>query len=132
MKTSIISNLFCAAALTLSLASFTTDKKKNSEEKETASRATIQASLYKLSDSNKVKLSVDKSTGDKLKITLKDKTGRLYYTEVYNEDDSRYRRVFDLNDMNDGKYTFELFYNKQKVVKTIEIQSKNDKYISLN
>lgn len=131
MKISLISNFLCAAAYTLSLASFTTDK-KNSEEKEKASRTTIQASLYKLAESNKVKLSVDKSSDDKLKIILKDNSGRLYYSEVYNNKDSKYRRVFDLNDMNDGKYTFELFYNKQKVVKTVEIQSKNDKYISLN
>ena len=132
MKISLISNFLCAAAYTLSLASFTTDKKKSHEESETAGRTTIQASLYKLADSNKVKLSVDKSDDDKLKITLKDKSGQLYYSEVYNEKDSKYRRVFDLNDMNDGKYTFELFYNKQKVTKTVEIQSKNDKYISLN
>ncbi|KAA6441664.1 hypothetical protein FEM33_01370 [Dyadobacter flavalbus] len=131
MKISLISNFLCAAAYTLSLASFTTDK-KNSEEKETAGRKTIQASLYKLAEGNKVKLSVDKSSDDKLKIILKDKNGHLYYSEVYNDKDSQYRRVFNLNDMNEGKYTFELFYNKQKVVKTIEIQSKNDKYISLN
>jgi len=132
MKISLISNFLCAAAITLSLASFTTDKKKNHEEKETAGRTTIQASLYKVAESNKVKLSVDKSSSDKLKITLKDNNGRLYYSEVYNENDSRYRRVFDLNEMNDGKYTFELIYNNQKVVKTVEIQSKSDKYISLN
>lgn len=131
MKISLISNFLCAAAYTLSLASFTTDKKKNPEKSETAGRSTIQASLYKVAESNKVKLSVDKSSDDKLKITLKDDNGRLYYSEVYNENDSRYRRVFDLNEMNDGKYTFELLYNNQKVVKTVEIQSTSDKQISL-
>ncbi|WP_439558273.1 hypothetical protein, partial [Dyadobacter sp.] len=103
MKISNISNLFCALALTLSLASFTTDKKKNLEDKE-AKAVAFDASLYKISDSNKVRLSVNKGTDDKVKVIVKDKAGNVYYSEVFNDKGSKYRRVFNLDEMGDGTY----------------------------
>lgn len=131
MKISNISNLFCALALTLSLASFTTDKKKNKEEKTTADAVVFDAALYKVKETNKVKLSVDKAANERLRIVLKDKGGRVFYSEVFNDKDAKYRRVFDLEEMNDGVYYFELFYNKKKLVKEVQIQSTSEKLISL-
>src|SRR5215217_1235331 len=109
MKISNISNLFCALALTLSLASFTTDKKKNKEEKTASDAVVFDAALYKVRETNKVKLSVDKAADERLRIVLKDKGGRVLYSEVFNDKDAKYRRVFDLEEMNDGVYYFELF-----------------------
>ena len=129
MKISNISNLFCALALTLSLASFTTDKKKITDEK--ANAVAFDAALYKVSQTNKVKLSVDKPADDKLRVILKDKAGKVYYNEVFTEKDSRYRRVFDLEEMNDGTYYFELYNKKNKLVKEVQIQSTSEKLISL-
>ncbi len=132
MKISNISNLFCAVALTLSLASFTTDKKKNSEEKETTNAVVFDAALYKVAQTNKVRLSVDKNAKDRLRVVLKDKLGKIYYSEVFNQRDSKYRRVFDLAEMNDGTYVFELYNNnKNKLVKEVQIQSNSEKLISL-
>ncbi|MCE6990407.1 hypothetical protein [Dyadobacter sp. CY323] len=129
MKISNVSNLFCALALTLSLASFTTDKKKSTDEK--ANAVTFDAALYKVSQTNKVKLSVDKPVDDKLRVILKDKAGKVYYNEVFSEKDSKYRRVFDLEEMNDGTYYFELYDKKNKLVKEVEIRSTSEKLISL-
>ncbi|WAC12131.1 hypothetical protein [Dyadobacter pollutisoli] len=131
MKISNFSNLFCAVALSLSLASFTTDKKKNNEEKETAGAVVFDAALYKVAQTNKVKLSVDKNAKDRLRVVLRDKAGKIYYSEMFNQRDSKYRRVFDLAEMNDGTYFFELFNNKTKLVKEVEIHSTNEKLISL-
>jgi hypothetical protein len=39
--------------------------------------------------------------------------------------------VFDLAEMNDGTYVFELFNNKTKLIKEVQIQSTNEKLISL-
>ncbi|MCF2486864.1 hypothetical protein [Dyadobacter sp. CY347] len=131
MKISNISNLFCALALTLSLASFTTDKKKNHEDKAASNAVTFDAALYKVKETNKVKLSVNKAADEKLRITLKDKGGNVFYSEVYDNNGSKYRRVFDLEEMNDGVYYFELFYNKEKLVKEVQIKSTSEKLISL-
>jgi hypothetical protein len=131
MKISNFSNLLYAVALTLSLASFTTDKKKNNEEKETAGAVVFDAALYKIAQTNKVKLSVDKNAKDRLRVILRDKGGKIYYSEMFNQKDSKYRRVFDLAEMNDGTYFFELFNNKVKLVKEVQIHSTNEKLISL-
>ncbi|SKC01280.1 hypothetical protein [Dyadobacter psychrophilus] len=131
MKISNISNLFCALALTLSLASFTTDKKKNKEEKAAPDAVVFDAALYKVKETNKVKLSVNKAADERLRIILKDKGGKVFYSEVFNDKDAKYRRVFDLEEMNDGVYYFELFYNKKKLVKEVQIQSTSEKLISL-
>lgn len=131
MKISIVSNLICAVALTLSLTSFAADKKKNNEEKETASAVTFDAALYKINNTNKVTLAVDKNANDRLRVVLKDKSGKIYYSEVFNERNSKYRRVFNLDEMGDGTYYFELFHKKNKLMKEVNIQSTNAKMISL-
>ncbi|ACT94116.1 hypothetical protein [Dyadobacter fermentans] len=130
MKISIASILTSAFAFTLSFTSFAADKKKNKEEKETAA-VTFDAALYKISDTNKVRLSVDKSQNERLRVVLKDKAGRIYYSEVYNERDTKYRRIFNLDEMGDGTYYFELSHKKDKKVKEVNIESSSSKMISL-
>ncbi|GGM99977.1 hypothetical protein GCM10010967_37550 [Dyadobacter beijingensis] len=131
MKISIVSILSCALALTLSFNSVAADKKKNKEEKETAKVLSFDAALYKISDTNKVRLSVDKKENERLRVVLKDKAGKIYYSEVFNDRDTKYRRVFNLDEMNDGKYYFELSHKKDKLVKEVNIESTNAKMISL-
>jgi lipopolysaccharide export LptBFGC system permease protein LptF len=131
MKISIVSILTGAFALTLSFTSFAADKKKNKEEKETASAVTFDAALYKIGDTNKVRLSVDKNANERLRVVLKDKAGKIYYSEVFNARDTKYRRVFNLDEMNDGTYYFEMSHKKDKKVKEVNIESTNSKMISL-
>ena len=132
MKISNISNLVGALALILSLASFTpSDKKKDREEKAAANAVVFDAAIYKVNNTSKVKLSVDKGADQKLRVLIKDMTGKLFYSEVFDTKDSRYRRVFDLEEMGDGVYSFELYHNKRKLVKQVEIESSSEKFISL-
>lgn len=131
MKISIFSILTSAFALTLSFTSFAADKKKNNEEKETAAAVAFDAALYKVGETNKVRLSVDKSANERLRVVLKDKAGKVYYSEVFNQRDTKYRRVFDLNDMTDGTYYFEVSHKKAKKVKEVNIESTSSKMISL-
>ncbi|TLU99057.1 hypothetical protein [Dyadobacter luticola] len=130
MKISIVSNLFCALALTLSLSSFAADK--TSKDEKNASAVSFDAALYKVAQTNKVKLSVDKNASDRLRVVLRDKAGKVYYSEVFNDKDAKYRRVFDLEEMTDGTYYFDLYNNnKAKLTKEVQIQSNNEKLISL-
>ena len=131
MKISNISNLFCALALTLSLTSFTMDKKVSKQEKEASKEVTLDAALYKVMATNKVKLSVDKNANDRLRVILKDKAGKIYYSESFNENVSKYRRIFDLEEMGDGTYYFEMISKKKKLVKEVQIESTSAKFISL-
>lgn len=128
MKISLVSILSGALALTLSFTSFAADKKK---EKSTAKVQSFDAALYKINESNKVRLSVDKKENERLRVVLKDKAGKIYYSEVFNERDTKYRRVFNLDEMGDGTYYFELSHQKEKLVKEVNIESTNTKMVSL-
>jgi hypothetical protein len=78
-----------------------------------------------------VRLSVDKNANERLRVVLKDKAGKIYYSEVFNARDTKYRRVFNLDEMNDGTYYFEMSHKKDKKVKEVNIESTNSKMISL-
>jgi hypothetical protein len=130
MKISSIPTFLCALALTLSLSSFAGDKRNKKAEKD-SKPATFNVALYQVSNTNKVKLAVDKDDDSRLRIVLKDKVGKVFYSEVFNEKDSKYRRVFDLDEMHDGTYYFEMFYQKQKLTKEVQIRSTSEKLISL-
>ena len=131
MKISIVSILTSAFALTWSFKSLAADKNKNKEQNETASVVAFDAALNKIGDTNKVRLSVDKNANERLRVVLKDKSGKIYYSEVFNERDTKYRRVFNLDEMTDGTYYFELSHKKDKKVKEVNIESTISKMISL-
>jgi hypothetical protein len=130
MKISNVSKLICALALTLSFSSFATDKKKNNKEKE-ANAVAFDAGLYKIVDTNKVRLSVNKSPDDRITVLLKDKAGNVYYSENFSEKGSKYRRIFNLDEMRDGTYYFEMRNKSDKLVKEVQIESTTGKLISL-
>lgn len=134
MKITIISKVL-AFALVLSLASFTPDKKTDSgntasPNRVTPNRVTLNAALFKLARTSKVKLAINKGTADRLRIHLKDKGGRILYTEMYSKSEEQYRRIFDMEGMQDGTYYFEMYYGDQKLVKEVEIQTNRERNIS--
>jgi len=131
MKISIISKTVFALGLMFSLSSFASEKKEANDNSSTTKPVALKAAIFQLSRSNKVKLAVDKGTAARLRVTLKDKGGRTLYSEMYGKNDAMYRRVFDLEDMNDGVYYFELAYGDQTVVKEIEIQTNRERVISI-
>ena len=131
MKITIVSKMLFAFAMMLSLASFTSEKKDGKEKTTEAERVQFNASLFQLVNTNKIKLAVDKSAGSPLRVLLKDKGGRVLYSEMYGKNEKQYRRIFNLNDMTDGTYVFELFYKDQKVTKAIDIETNTERTISL-
>ncbi|MBE9461454.1 hypothetical protein ACFP1I_01640 [Dyadobacter subterraneus] len=133
MKISNTLILPCVLALALSLSSFTSetsDKKENPQKEETSKKA-FDAYLFKVPNTNKVKLVVDKNTDARLRILLTGKDGKIYYTETNDDKGSKYRRQFDMNDLGDGVYYFELYSKKQTLIKEIKIQSASEKLVSL-
>ena len=130
MKITIISKLF-VLALILSLSSFTADKKSDRKNTTSSNQVALNAGLFQLINTNKIKLAVDKGTEKCLQVKLKDQGGRILYNEMYNKNAEQYRRVFDLEGMSDGTYYFELLYGDQKLVKEVQIQTNRDRSISI-
>lgn len=121
MKTSI--NYLLLSLLTLvSLSSFT-------DGNETAQK--LDARLYNITNTHKVKLMVDSGTDSNLKIVLKGKDRTIYYSEFYNPKGEKYSRVFNMDEMNEGVYYFEVYYKKQKLIKEVKIQQNYEKMIAI-
>lgn len=133
MKISNTLILPCLLAMALSLSSFAaedSDKKEHPQKEETTKKA-FDAYLFKVPNSNKVKLVVDKNSDARLRIMLTGKDGKVYYSETNDDKQSKYRRQFDMNDLTEGVYYFELYSKKQTLIKEIKIESASEKLVSL-
>ena len=133
MKISNTLILPCVLAMALSLSSFTSeasDKKEHPQKEETSKKA-FDAYLFKVPKTNKIKLVVDKNTDARLRILLTGKDGKIYYSETNDDKESKYRRQFDMNELTEGVYYFELYSKKQTIIKEIKIQSASEKLVSL-
>jgi hypothetical protein len=122
MKITIISKMLCAFALAVSLMPFAEASKKDGPKKK-VSDASFVASVIPLKDSFKVKLAVDTGTDDKLKIILRDKSGKVYFVERFSKKEEPYRKVFDLTNIADGIYYFDLHYQDQILTKEVEVET---------
>lgn len=135
MKTTIISKLLLAIALTISLVSFTSDKKNAEEKAAEAKRAGFAASLYQVSNTQKVKLSINTGEESPLRIILQEKNGKICYSELYRKNQgqkNQYRRVFDMAEMTDGTYYFKMYFKDHAITKELQLETNNDKIISIH
>lgn len=135
MKISIVSKFVLSLTLSLSLVSFSYAKENEGEKtdkKVKTSAMAFDASLYKLAGSNKVKLAIDKVSDAAVSVVLKDVKGNVIYQEVLNKNENEpYRRLFDVEAMEDGTYYFELYNKDQKMTKKLEIATSNNKVVVL-
>ena len=131
MKVTFVSKAVCAVALMFSLSSFAADKKEKHEKASAPNKVAFNAAVFKIAHSNKINLAVDKYSDSRLKVVLRDKSGNTtYYSETY-EADQKYRRIFNLEEMKDGTYYFELTAGDQKLVKEVEISTNSARVISI-
>ena len=130
MKISIISKAVCAVAIMFSLSSFASDKKEKNETTSSSNKVAFNAAVLQVGTTHKVKLAVDRSADSRLRVVLKNKAGKTFYSEVYGKGDLQYRRVFDLEDLNDGNYYFELTAGDKTITKEVGIHTNNERVIS--
>jgi hypothetical protein len=135
MKITTVSQFVLSLTLSLSLVSVTFAKGNEGEKtdkKVKTSVAAFDASLYKVANTNKVKLAIDKIPETSVNLVLKDTKGTVIYEETLpKNNDQPYRRVFDIEGMEDGKYYFELYNKDQKITKKLEIATSNTKVVAL-
>ncbi|WP_159471945.1 hypothetical protein [Dyadobacter sp. 3J3] len=135
MKISAISKFVLSLTLAFSLVSFSyakENKADKTDKKVKASVASFDASMYKLVNTNKVKLAIDKMPEASVNVILRDGKGNIVYQEVLKKNDDRpYRRVFDVEGMEDGTYQFELYNKDNKIIKKLEIETSSNKEVVL-
>jgi hypothetical protein len=109
MKNSTKLILHCVMALSLSITSFAADKKEKSGKGQAFLSDQFEATLVRVPGSSKVKLLINTQKDCTLRIKLTGKNGTVYYSEVFSEGAAaRYRRSFDMNELSQGSYYFEV------------------------
>jgi len=132
MKITSISKIVLSLTLALSTLSFTYAKEEGTEKKETKAAAAFDASIYKVANTSKVKLAIDKIPDANVNIILRDNFGKVIYHEALRKNsDGLYRRVFDLEGMEEGTYYFIMMGKNTKITKTVEISSTSTKIVVL-
>lgn len=136
MKNSVASILICAIALTSPFTSLAVEKKENSREAAHVRSTTFNASLYRIAHSNKVRLLVDANKSGHIRVFLKDKSGKTFYSQTISKRDRRDKHVFslifDLDEMRAGTYFFQVRdENDNSLVKEVSIENINTRVISV-
>jgi hypothetical protein len=132
MKITSVSKLVLSLGLALSTLSFSYAEDKGNEKKESKAVMAFGVSLYKIANANKVRLAIDKIPQTTVTIVLRDSRNKAIYHEVVNNsDDNLYRRIFDLEGVDNGTYYFVLTGKDTEITKKVEISSSSTKVIVL-
>lgn len=134
MKNSIASILICAIALTHPLTSPAAEIGKNYGQKKEGV-ATVNASLYRISHSNNVRLMVEAKDNDLIRVFLKDKSGKTFYSKSIKRIDMQDKQVFsiifNMDGMQDGTYfVYVRDKSDNSLVKEINVENLHTKVIS--
>ena len=77
---------------------------------------TFEVGMYRVKDSLKMRLLLEKKTGEKVMVRLLNPQGQVLHEEVVGKRQQKYGRNFDFSQIQDGRYTIEIA-NRDEVVK---------------
>jgi hypothetical protein len=92
------------------------------EIKNTTNPQSFKVGMYNVKDSHILKVFVEKTKGENLKMELKDKNGTTIASKYLSKADTKLGVNFDLSDLKAETYTLEIFNKEEKLVKEINLQ----------
>lgn len=93
------------------------------DESKTASKRTFDVGMYRVINSMKVNVLVEKQEGKALDITLKNDRNEVIYSEIIGKKASKFSKKFDLVGLADGKYRFEISNGKEVITKEVNLET---------
>ena len=99
---------------------------------------TFAVGVYQTINTMKMNVMVEKLAGKRLSVILKSESGEVLHAEYIRKNDTAYRGKFDLQELEDGKYTFEISDGESKIVKNVQVgtvkpqPNTSDRFMSLN
>ncbi|MDR6564483.1 MULTISPECIES: hypothetical protein [unclassified Arcicella] len=124
------------AIAVLSVMSFVASATNTNEPANT--KKSFAVGMYQTINTMKMNVLIEKSTNKNLYISLKNEKGDVLHKEKVGKANEKYHGKFDLSELQDGKYSFEITDGESKIVKTVNIGTKTpeptsqDRFISLN
>ncbi|GGD75668.1 hypothetical protein GCM10011514_44510 [Emticicia aquatilis] len=93
------------------------------DESKTASKRTFDVGMYRVINSMKVNVLIEKQQGKALDITLKNDRNEVIYSEVVAKNAGKFSKKFDLTGLSDGKYRFEISNGKEVISKEVNLET---------
>lgn len=112
-----------AMALVAGLFTYTTVLANEPNDGRVTETKTFDVGMYRVVNSMKVNLLIEKEIGNSLEISLKNSNGEIIYVESLGKKMEKFAKKFDLSNLENGKYTFEIANGKEKIVKEIDVTS---------
>lgn len=81
--------------------------------------STFEVGMYSLDNSHKVRLILEKEKNVSLTITLKNEKGQVIFKEYLSKKSTSYDKYFNLSELKNGTYTFEIDNGSEKVTKVV-------------
>ncbi len=93
------------------------------DESKTAAKRTFDVGMYRVINSMKVNVLIEKQQGKALDITLKNDRNEVIYSEVVAKQTGKFSKKFDLTGLSDGKYRFEISNGKEVISKEVNLET---------
>ncbi len=90
---------------------------------------TLQAAVYQIPGTTKVKIHFLNPSSKDVHLTLKTADNQVVYTEFAGE--KKYIRKFDMKDLQDGMYYFQLSNGTQTITKEIALQTVSARNVAI-
>ncbi|MBB6004855.1 hypothetical protein [Arcicella rosea] len=124
------------AIAVLSVMSFVASATNKNEP--ASNKKSFAVGMYQTINTMKMNVLIEKTTSKNLFISLKNEKGEVLHKERVGKNSQKYHGKFDLSELEDGAYSFEITDGESKIVKNVNIGTKNpepvnqDRFISLN
>ncbi len=93
------------------------------DESKTVSKRTFDVGMYRIINSMKVNVMIEKQEGKSLDITLKNDRNEVIYSEFIGKKVRKLSKKFDLVGLADGKYRFEISNGKEVITKEVNLET---------
>jgi hypothetical protein len=84
----------------------------------------FEIGMYQSKNTLKMNVMIEKTTDKDLVVVLKDAKGEVLVRERINKNDKSYHGKYDMSDLEDGKYTFEFTKGDEKIIKEVNLTTK--------
>lgn len=108
MKNSVRFLLAAATAIVLAHPSLRAEEKPKAAKAKAAVPQTFGMSMFPKINSTKMNLMIENPYGIKLHIRLLNEKNELVYTELVGRKQTKYWRKFEMGELKDGRYRFEV------------------------
>ncbi|GAB3181067.1 hypothetical protein [Telluribacter humicola] len=87
--------------------------------------------MYQIANTSKVNLAIVKGATARMTILIKDENGTVLHRETLSKGTEYYKRKFDLKEMGNGTYYFEMITNEEVITKKVTISTAREQVIAL-